>query len=79
MRDVGGLGVHLARAVAEGLVDGPAIYGAGAILSTTGGHADLNSFPLDWMRDYSRREGLMRLADGPTSTASPSPWAPTSP
>jgi imidazolonepropionase-like amidohydrolase len=69
VRDVGGLGVHLARAVDEGLVDGPAIYGAGAILSTTGGHADLHSFPLDWMRDYSRREGLMRLADGPDECA----------
>jgi imidazolonepropionase-like amidohydrolase len=69
VRDVGGLGVHLARAVAEGLVDGPAVYGAGAILSTTGGHADLHSFPLDWMRDYSAREGLMRLADGPDDCA----------
>ena len=29
VRDVGGLGVYLARAVDEGLVDGPAIYGAG--------------------------------------------------
>jgi imidazolonepropionase-like amidohydrolase len=69
VRDVGGFGVHLARVVAEGLVDGPTIYGAGAILSTTGGHADLHSFPLDWMRDYSRREGLMRLADGPDECA----------
>src|SRR5580704_9782768 len=69
VRDVGGLGVDLARAVAEGLVDGPAIYGAGAILSTTGGHADLHSFPLDWMQDFSRREGLMRLADGPDDCA----------
>jgi imidazolonepropionase-like amidohydrolase len=65
VREVGGLGVHLARAVAEGLVDGPAVYAAGAILSTTGGHGDLHCFPLDWMHDYSRREGLMRLADGP--------------
>ena len=69
VRDVGGLGVHLARAVAEGVLDGPAIYGAGAILSTTGGHGDLHSFPLDWMRDYSGREGLMRLADGPDDCA----------
>ena len=69
VRDVGGLGVHLARAVAEGLVDGPAIYGAGAVLSTTGGHADLHPFPLDWMRDFSGREGLMRLADGPDECA----------
>ena len=69
MRDVGGLGVYLARAVAEGLVDGPVIYGAGAILSTTGGHADLHSVPLDWMHDYSARGGMMRLADGPDECA----------
>src|SRR5688572_4440791 len=38
VREVGGLGVYLARVVDEGLVAGPHIYGAGAILSTTGGH-----------------------------------------
>jgi len=65
VREVGGLGVHLARAVAEGVLDGPAIYAAGAILSTTGGHGDLHSFPLDWMEDWTRRTGMMRLADGP--------------
>jgi imidazolonepropionase-like amidohydrolase len=69
VRDVGGLGVHLARAVAEGTVTGPAIYGAGAILSTTGGHGDLHAFPLDWMEDYARHGGLMRLADGPDECA----------
>jgi imidazolonepropionase-like amidohydrolase len=65
VREVGGLGVDLARAVAEGVLDGPAIYAAGAILSTTGGHADLHSFPLDWMGSWSREAGMMRLADGP--------------
>jgi imidazolonepropionase-like amidohydrolase len=69
VRDVGGFGIYLARAVAEGTVDGPAIYGAGAVLSTTGGHGDLHSFPLDWMRDYSAQGGLMRLADGPDECA----------
>src|SRR5712691_5327644 len=69
VRDVGGLGVHLARAVAEGVLDGPAVYGAGAILSTTGGHGDLHSLPLDWMRDFSGRDGLLRLADGPEECA----------
>jgi imidazolonepropionase-like amidohydrolase len=44
VREVGGLGVYLARAVEEGTLDGPTIYGAGAILSVTGGHGDL---PLD--------------------------------
>jgi len=64
VREVGGLGVHLARAVAEGVLDGPAVYAAGAILSTTGGHGDLHSFPLPWMEDYARLEGTMCLADG---------------
>jgi len=65
VREVGGLGVYLARAVAEGTVDGPAIYGAGAILSTTGGHGDMHAFPLDWIEDYARHDGMLRLADGP--------------
>ena len=69
VREVGGLGVYLAPAVAEGVLDGPAVYGAGAVLSTTGGHGDLHSFPLDWIRDYSGRGGLMRLADGPDDCA----------
>jgi imidazolonepropionase-like amidohydrolase len=69
VREVGGLGVELARAVAEGVLDGPAIYGAGAILSTTGGHGDLHSFPLDWMISWSREAGTMRLADGPDDCA----------
>jgi imidazolonepropionase-like amidohydrolase len=65
VREVGGLGVDLARAVAEGVLDGPSIYAAGAILSTTGGHADLHSFPLDWIGSWTREAGTMRLADGP--------------
>jgi imidazolonepropionase-like amidohydrolase len=64
VREVGGLGIHLARAVAEGLIDGPTIYAAGSILSTTGGHADIHSLPLAWMNDFSHHYGDMRLADG---------------
>jgi imidazolonepropionase-like amidohydrolase len=64
VREVGGLGVHLARAVAEGTLDGPAIYPAGAILSTTGGHGDLHCYPLSWISDFTRRDGTLRLADG---------------
>ncbi|HLJ98651.1 MAG TPA: amidohydrolase family protein, partial [Streptosporangiaceae bacterium] len=69
VREVGGLGVDLARVVNEGTLPGPAIYGAGAILSTTGGHADLHSFPLEWMVDYGRTASLGRLADGPDDCA----------
>ena len=65
VREVGGLGVYLARAVAEGVLDGPTIYGAGSVLSTTGGHGDLHAFPLSWMHDLARGESELRLADGP--------------
>jgi imidazolonepropionase-like amidohydrolase len=65
VRDVGGLGVYLARVVDEGMLDGPSVYGAGAILSTTGGHGDLHSYPLGWIEDYGRMAGMQRLADGP--------------
>jgi imidazolonepropionase-like amidohydrolase len=65
VREVGGLGVFAARAVREGLLDGPRVYAAGAILSTTGGHGDLHSYPLPWVQDISRHVGTLRLADGP--------------
>ena len=70
VREVGGLGVFLARAVAEGTLDGPVVYGAGSILSTTGGHGDLHSFPLDWIMDsHGQALGMQRLADGPDECA----------
>jgi imidazolonepropionase-like amidohydrolase len=68
VREVGGLGVYLARAVAEGTLDGPAIYAAGAILSTTGGHGDLHAYPLEWMLDRGTAADT-RLADGPDDCA----------
>jgi imidazolonepropionase-like amidohydrolase len=61
VREVGGLGVHLARAVDEGSIPGPRIYGAGEVLSTTGGHGDIHAFRLDWIHSL---EGLARLCDG---------------
>ncbi len=65
VREVGGLGVYLARAVDEGVLEGPAIYGAGAIISATGGHADLHSYPLSLVADLGQHHGELRLADGP--------------
>jgi imidazolonepropionase-like amidohydrolase len=64
VREAGGLGVHLARAVREGTVVGPSIYASGAILSTTGGHGDLHTIPLDWVHDLTGRSGELRLCDG---------------
>ena len=64
VREVGGLGVHLARAVAEGVLPGPSVYAAGAVLSTTGGHGDLHSYPLAWMEEFAHTDGTLCLADG---------------
>jgi imidazolonepropionase-like amidohydrolase len=69
VREVGGLGVHLARAVEEGVVEGPSVYAAGAILSTTGGHGDVHAFPLPWMDAFGRAGGELRLVDGPAECA----------
>jgi len=64
VREVGGLGIYLAQAVREGLLDGPSIYAAGAVLSTTGGHGDLHCYPLSWVEDFGQHDGTFRLADG---------------
>jgi len=46
-REVGGHGLLIQPAIADGTVRGPTVYGAGRILSTTGGHGDIHSVPLD--------------------------------
>lgn len=60
VREAGGLGVHLARGIADGTLSGPSIYAPGAILSTTGGHGDIHNIPLDWAHDIAET----RLCDG---------------
>jgi imidazolonepropionase-like amidohydrolase len=69
VREVGGLGIYLAKAVQEGLLVGPTIYSAGAILSTTGGHGDLHCYPLSFVREFASQDGTLRLADGPADCA----------
>jgi imidazolonepropionase-like amidohydrolase len=67
VREVGGYGVELAPVVAEGSIAGPSIYGAGEVLSTTGGHGDIHSIPLDIYAGISTRSRIIgRLADGPS-------------
>ena len=64
VRVVGGFGLHLAPVVAEGRMRGPRIYGAGRILSTTGGHGDIHSLPLDFAHELLCSTGLSILCDG---------------
>lgn len=64
VREVGGLGVWVARAVEEGSVTGPSVYAAGAVLSPTGGHADLHMYPVRWVCDFADNVGHLRQCDG---------------
>jgi imidazolonepropionase-like amidohydrolase len=64
IREVGGLGIFLARAIAEGSIPGPHIYSAGAVLSMTGGHADIHAFPLDALHAAEGASSLLALCDG---------------
>ena len=66
VREVGGYGVEMAAVVAEGSLVGPAIYGAGAVLSTTGGHGDVHAIPADVYESLAEHGRILgRLADGP--------------
>lgn len=60
VRDVGGLGIYLKRAIEEGEIKGPRILSAFKILSQTAGHGDMHSLPLD----VAVRVGFSRLCDG---------------
>lgn len=60
-REVGGWGLDIQPAIAAGQVPGPTVYGAGKILSTTGGHADIHALPLDVIHDIPH---LGVLCDG---------------
>lgn len=65
VREVGGLGIYLRKAVEDGSIVGPSLYPAGAILSTTGGHGDVHAFPLDWVHQAEDRAlSLGAVCDG---------------
>jgi imidazolonepropionase-like amidohydrolase len=64
VRDVGGLGLQLAPVVEEGRMRGPRIHAAGRILSTTGGHGDIHSLPLDFVHEVACKSGFSILCDG---------------
>lgn len=61
VREVGGHGLDIQPAIASGAVVGPTVYGAGRILSTTGGHADIHGIPLEAIHHLPH---LGILADG---------------
>jgi len=50
IREVGGYGIYVNRAIQEGTSIGPRIYAAGAALSMTGGHGDIHALPFEMMQ-----------------------------
>lgn len=65
VRELGGIGLSLKVVIDEGTIRGPNIYAAGAILSTTGGHADVHALPLDFVESLEQRGFVFgELCDG---------------
>lgn len=64
VREVGGYGVYLARVVNEGNARGPHIYGAGDLISQTGGHADLHNYSTGCVADLAAHDGWLHVCDG---------------
>ena len=66
VRDLGGTGVNISlrNAINSGLVDGPRIFTAGKIISSTGGHGDpTNGMRKDLTGDLGPREGVINSVD----------------
>ena len=66
VREMGGMGTFLARAIAEGQVAGPNVYASGSMLSMTAGHGDEHGMDLDFARlSIARQWGEDNICDGP--------------
>jgi imidazolonepropionase-like amidohydrolase len=64
VREVGGIGVHLAHVIDEGTIPGPTIYASGSILSPTGGHGDLHSYRPAWVEALCHENRGIWICDG---------------
>jgi imidazolonepropionase-like amidohydrolase len=64
VKDCGGFGIHLKRAIAEGTIRGPRILSAGYVLSQTAGHGDAHYMPIEWVDARVTKRGMSLLCDG---------------
>lgn len=66
IRELGGYGIYLDRAISAGDIIGPKIYGAGKLISTTAGHADIHGLNLGAYTLLNSMNGsqMGELADG---------------
>jgi imidazolonepropionase-like amidohydrolase len=66
VREMGGMGTFLGRAIEEGQVVGPNVYGSGSMLSMTAGHGDEHGMDLPAARlSLARHWGEDNICDGP--------------
>lgn len=66
VREMGGMGVFLGRAIEEGAVVGPNVYGSGMMLSMTAGHSDSHGMDIGASRFlHSQTWGEDNIVDGP--------------
>lgn len=66
VRELGGLGTFLGRAIEEGVAVGPNVYAAGSMLSMTAGHGDSHSLDLGVARLlHANAWGEDNIVDGP--------------
>ncbi|KAI9709932.1 MAG: hypothetical protein M1820_003010 [Bogoriella megaspora] len=64
VREVGGYGAELSKAINEGTIPGPNIYPAVAPISMTAGHADAHGTPEQVVHDMCDHGVPLRVADG---------------
>lgn len=65
VRELGGVGIELAREIQAGRIRSPHLYGAGGIMSPTAGHADQHSIPIPTLEALGDRyEFFFNVADG---------------
>lgn len=66
VREMGGLGTFLGRAIEEGQVVGPNVYGSGSMLTMTAGHGDTHGVEIGVARIlHSTIWGEDNIVDGP--------------
>ncbi|KIX09048.1 uncharacterized protein Z518_00126 [Rhinocladiella mackenziei CBS 650.93] len=64
VRELGGDGHELAKAINEGYLAGPNIYSSVSVLSPTAGHGDGHSIPLDTFKDACSHGMVFEVCDG---------------
>jgi len=64
VRELGGQGIYLSRAVNEGSIPGPHIYASGTFLSTTGGHGDAHAYPIEFVHFMANVREVPGPCDG---------------